>query len=709
MNETELISFHTDLLQEVRTSQYFEEEGAIQEQCFTKKVLDLLAEAGETENVRIAYDEKRIKVGTQTGIQHKINGYAIYSNYETVDLFITFYNGKDEIIKVSKIEIDKDFKRIISFFQNAVEKKWVEHIEESSEIFEFAHTLDASHELRNSLVRVNLFILTDGFYSGEVPKTCTISGYQIYYRVIDLNYLFNITKQSHVPIEINFKDDGFKVPCIACDIYNEEYESYLAIIPGSALANIYERFGQRLLEQNVRTFLQFSGKVNKGIRSTIIDESHMFFAYNNGIAVTAEEILIEKEESNTSLNIAWIKDFQIVNGGQTTASIYHTWKKYKADISKIFVPVKISIIKNKNKFSEVVGRISEYANTQNKVSVTDLSSNRPFHIDLEKISRIIWLPPKQGQSFQSRWFYERSRGQYKNEKNREGFTKARLAVFEMRNPKNQMFNKEDLAKYINSYQEVYQDKKLVIGPHYVIRGNQKNYVQFMNYNIPEKPDNVYFEDTVAKAIIFKTVEKLYGIKPNSIGDLRYITVPYSIAYLGNIINYDLNLLKIWKYQVLSENFRNQIYVLMVKVEAFIKQNAPGALYSEWAKKEECWNMVKAQNFGVQTQLLTDDLGQCTRTRLSETQIKKQYTELTKEHIKSIPPEIWLKIEQWGCLSNQLSDEMQNIAHSISNKIIKNEDFDHNEMFFGIDIINKVSKNVPEILSKIDKVSMSPYS
>lgn len=220
----------------------------------------------------------------------------------------------------------------------------------------------------------------------------------------------------------------------------------------------------------------------------------------------------------------------------------------------------------------------------------------------------------------------------------------------------------------------------------------------------EKPDNVYFEDTVAKAIIFMTAEKLYGIKPNSIGDLRYITVPYSIAYLGIVVNYNLNLYKIWKNQVLSDNLKQELFHLMVKIDDFIKNNAPGALYSEWAKKEECWNLIKAQDFGVQTHLLTDDLGESYRPKISEKEIKIQYKELKNEKIKSIPPEIWLEIEQWGHQSNQLSDEMQSIAHSISGKIIKNEDFDHDETFFGIEIIKKVSKNIPEILSKIDLVT-----
>ena len=189
--------------------------------------------------------------------------------------------------------------------------------------------------------------------------------------MIDINYLYNISEKSHIPIEIDFKAEGFNVPCIISSCENEEYQSYIAIIPGKALAKIYEIFGSRLLEQNVRSFLQFTGKINKGIRNTILKEPQMFLAFNNGIAATAESLELEKSENGNGLIISKVKDFQIVNGGQTTASIYHTLKKDKADISDIFVQLKLTKVKNKTNFSDIVSRISEYANTQNKVSVSD--------------------------------------------------------------------------------------------------------------------------------------------------------------------------------------------------------------------------------------------------------------------------------------------------------------------------------------------------
>lgn len=585
MAQQEINQFYTELLQDIRSEQLSNERGGSLEQLFTNQAIVLLSEGGETADARISFHESIVPRN-----RHKINAYAIADNYETLDLFITIFKCTEEPIRIQKSDIDNAAKLLLSFLKKADNREYADGLEESSEIFDFAHTLNASVQLRENLVRINIFILTDGIYNGEIPSQKELNEIPVFFRVIDLNYLFNISEKEYVPIEIDFEQDGFEVPCIKADIDNPEYQSYLALIPGQALVSIYEQYGARLLEQNVRSFLQFTGKINKGIRNTILKEPQMFLAFNNGIAATADDLKLKK--TGQGYLIESVKDLQIVNGGQTTASIYHTWKKDKADIKDIVVQVKLSIIKDKNNFAEIVSRIAEYANTQNKVSISDLSSNTPFHIELEKLSRNIWAPPIIGQSHQTRWFYERARGQYRNARSKEGTTKAKLRAFDLKNPKKQFFTKEELAKFINSWSEIYVEDKLVIGPHIVVRGSQKNYAQFIVHNIRENPDNKYFEEAMAKSILFRTAEKLYGIKPNSIGDMRYITVPYSLAILSYRKELEINLYQIWKKQGLSDELQTTIYDLMVQVEQFIKDEAPGSLYGEWAKKEECWTAVK---------------------------------------------------------------------------------------------------------------------
>lgn len=701
LENIELKKFYQTLQQDIHSEQLSQEEGGTQEELFTQYAAQFLAESGESENVRVAYDEKILR----SGVSHKINAYAISDNYETLDLIISIYHGSEEISIVSKSEIDKAAKRISNFFKNSVYKDYVNEIEESSEIFQLAQTLATSTELKQALVRINATIVTDGIYMGEAPASHSIHGYPVFYKVVDLNYLYNISEKSHIPIEIDFKEDGYKIPCIQSQLEGNDYRAYLAIIPGDALVSIYERFGARLLEQNVRSFLQFTGKVNSGIRKTILTEPHMFLAFNNGIAATANDVEIEK--TSEGLFISKVNDLQIVNGGQTTASIYHTWKKDKKDVSGVHVQLKLSVIRNKESFSTIVSQISEYANTQNKVSVSDLSSNRPYHIELEKISRNIWAPPAEGQAVQTRWFYERARGQYKNARLKEGFTKAKQKAFDIKNPKQQMFTKEDLAKYINSYAEIVEGKKIVVGPHFVVRGNQKNYVQFINHNLPKEVDNIYFEDIIAKAVVFRSAEKAYGVKPNAIGDMRYITVPYSIAYLSYNIGLKLDLYKIWKSQSVSTGLKSVLYDLMIEIEAFIKSNAPGSLYGEWAKKEECWQEVKKQKFTVNLGEISPDI-QTTKTSGSR---KKQTSEDNEqavvaaetEKIRSITSSIWNKIEDWGKATGLLTVQQQSIAWNISGRVRNRSKIYDHERTAGVRIMDIVIENAPELLSEIDEI------
>jgi hypothetical protein len=692
MENKELQKFYIDLQEEIKASLISEEEGTNPEQVFTELALSFLSDAGETENYRVCFDEKISK----RGVEHKINGYSLYENYETLDLFVTIYNGDPEIQSVTKGDADKIIDRAVKFFRNAIYKDYVNEIEESSEIFDLAQTLANVPEVKEYLTRVNIFLVTNGEVKADLKTSDTVAGNIVFYRTIDINYLFNLSDKSRVPIEINFKQSGYKVPCIVNEIENSDYQSWLAIIPGIALADIYEQYGARLLEQNVRSFLQFTGKINKGIRNTILKEQHMFMAFNNGIAATAEEVTITDLPDNQGKAIALVKDFQIVNGGQTTASIYHTWKKDKVDISNVFVPVKLTIVKDRENFSEIVGRIAEYANTQNRVSASDLSSNKENHVLIEKLSRTIWAPPISGETTQTRWFFERSRGQFKNERIRFGITPSKRKQFDKQNPRGQMFTKESLAKYINSYAEVYDGKKLVIGPHIVVRGSQKNYVQFLNYNFSFKPDNIWFEDAIAKAILFLSAEKIYGVKPNAIGDMRYIIVPYSLAWLSLKLNYNLDLYKVWKQQSLSGTLKNKLHEIMSEIEDYIKTKAPGSLYGEWAKKEECWNAIKNEAFGINLESLKPDLENKSsekRKNLTENDTQKAEIEALLNRLKSIHTKTWKKIEDWGRETQNLTKYQYDIISTLSNKIRNNRtitDIERNQGEVILDIVANVN-------------------
>jgi len=647
---------------------------------------------GGTENARACFNRKEDSLGRTI---HKINGYSLSENYETLDLFITNFKGLEEIRTFTKQEAESASKQAEKFFRNAIFKDYIYELEESSEIFDLAHTLAEVEEIKEFLTRVNIFILTDGIFKSDIPFSKSIDDYSVFIRVIDIEYLYNLSDISRIPIEIDFEQYGSSLPCIKCPAENEEYESYLVLLSGKTLAKIYEQYGARLLEQNVRSFLQFTGKINKGIRNTIREEPHMFLAFNNGIAVTADKIsFVDLPEGGKA--ISWAKDFQIVNGGQTTASIYHTWKKDKADIDNIFVQTKLTLIKDRENLNEIVNRIAEYSNTQNKVSTSDLSSNNPFHVDMEKLSRSIWVQPLKSNNIQTRWFYERARGQYRNTRNKEGFTKAKKKAFDLRNPRRQLITKVNLAKYINSCVQVYKGKKLVIAPHIVVRGSQKNYVQFLSYNMPQKPSKRFFEQFVAKAVLFKTSEKIYGVKPNSICDMRYITVPYSIGWLNLKTEYKIDFDKIWKQQSLSDNMQRLLYDLMVKVESFIKDNAPGSLYGEWAKKEECWLQIREQDF-FNFEVISDDLSYKVQSIETDNTLEDLVKQEQLRQIKNIGHSIWSDFYNFFEVNK---DEFKaRISFNIARKLKHNLSLSDSERHNGIILINYLYDNNRDLFSE----------
>jgi len=700
--EKEILKYYQSLTQDIRATQLSEEDGGNSEQIFTQIALNNLADAGETENAMLAFDKKAI--GTKN--QHQINGFAISDNYETLDLFITVFKGADEITNTTKAEIETAQKRISNFFNKCVSKEYVNEIEESSEIFQLANTLANYDEIKENLVRVNAIILTDGEYKGEFPKNDKINNYNLFYRVIDIHFLYKISEQSRVPIEIDFTDfdgESFEIPCLTANTESNTYKTYIAIIPGNCVAKLYERYGARLLEQNVRSFLQFTGKINKGIRDTIRNEAEMFLAFNNGIAATADHIELDE----TGHFISKISNLQIVNGGQTTASIYNTAKKDRADITKIFVQVKFSIIENPDQYSEIVSRISKYANTQNKVNDADFSANNPALVAFEKLSRYILSPITTTSNIQTSWFFERARGQYKTLRSREGRTKALQIAFDKKYPKNQMFSKVELAKYINSYQEVFEGKRLVIGPHIIVRGNEKNYSQFIGNNLPEnvkKINNVYFEDAISKCILFKNADKRYGIKPNSIGEMKQVVVPYTLSLLNIITENKLDLFKIWKNQEVSKELSDFIFEMMKKVNQFIVETYNGQHYIEKAKKEECWDLVKNNSWIFNLNEIREDLINPANPpkRNTDIDITSEELEQNKALIKSIPPGLWNEILQWGKESEKFDTIKQTVVSNIAFKLRQNRNLADDEYQKGVEILDIVAKFNEDLLYKAEE-------
>ncbi|PSV25934.1 MULTISPECIES: AIPR family protein [unclassified Photobacterium] len=581
---TELADFNLQFIADVQCDA--DALGLVTVEAFFEKIGDLLSEAGEIESANRAFHECLYSRGPA-----QIDGYGgdPRENEGILSLILCDFSLDRDIRPLHKDHIQRLSQKLFRFLNASIDDRFREKLEETSPGFGVADLINATW---NSVEKVKLIIATNGDYRARADATSFdfIDDKPITLSIWDIKRLKRFMDQGIVRADsiINFKDDfGGGIPILKASGGNDALESYLAVVPGKQLAEIYDKWGPRLLEANVRSFLQVRGKVNKGIRDTIRDEPHMFFSYNNGLSATADSIEIDKTDSGYQL--ASVNNLQIVNGGQTTASLYAASKILKEQIQQVFVQMKLTITP-KECAEEIVPRISEYANSQNKVNAADFFANHPFHIRIEELSRRILAPSGTDSYRESKWFYERARGQFADERSRR--TQTERKKFDAEYPRSQFFVKTDLAKYENTWACL---------PHVVSLGAQKNFSEFAktigkNWGTEGSAFNeIWFKRLIAKAIIFRTTEKLVSNAEWYEGGYRANIVTYSIAKLvndaktlGMVIDLDL----IWKIQSVPEDLKASILLSGELAQQVITTPPEGIKnYSEWAKKPLCWQRL----------------------------------------------------------------------------------------------------------------------
>ena len=429
--------------------------------------------------------------------------------------------------------------------------------------------------------------LTDRVAKSKSFKTREIGGKAVRLEVMDIERLHRHWSEGKPRdgLVANFNDIcGQPLPCVVIPgENNDDYDYALTAIPGEALRLLYEKFGARLLEANVRSFLSVKGKgVNAGIQATLRMTPERFMAYNNGIVIVADEISLGKTGDGAA-GIAGLKGLQIVNGGQTTASLYFTKRKYpETDLSRVRVPAKIIVMKTQDSINEeaLVSDISRFANSQNVVRQSDLSANNPFHVEIEKLSRSIYCPDGVGQ-----WFYERAAGSYNTLLTRDGTTPAKLRALKEAIPPARRITKTDLAKYLNAW-----DKK----PEVVSLGSQKNFDKFMAALTPGLlPTVADFKSMIAKTKLYRDTQKL--LRPMFQAFQANIAA-YTIAVLSEKLGNRIDLERIWAKQSVSTELLSQIATWAKEVKDALHATANGRMVSEWAKRPECRDAVMGASY-----------------------------------------------------------------------------------------------------------------
>lgn len=649
IEDRELLDFHETLKGEVETAG---EDGAVPETPLgwdarlAEVILGYMEESGyANEPVMCPHED------TTGRDRCRVVGYSVRDDGRTLDLYTAAFVSGSGINPIPASEISRLTGRAARFFRYAV-KGALDRFDGNQGARDAA---EAIHDAASQLEDVRVFLLTNGRAKEYDVDSIHIEEIPVEFSIMDIERLFRSAGRPtmRADIQIDFREMlGRPLPALEVLPTPDEYETYLAIFPGELIYKLYETYGPRLLEFNVRSFLQARGKVNQGIRNTLRDEPERFLAYNNGLTATVDEIEVTTFHGQTS--ITRITGLQIVNGGQTTASIHRAKKQDKLDVSQVAVAVKLTRVEEA-KLQEFVPLISKFSNTQNVIQVSDLSANHEFHIALERLSETVWCPGER-----QRWFYERSRGGYQVAMNRHGTTPAKRRDFKLQTPPANKFSKTDAAKYIMTW---------LCRPHDVSRGGQKNFSILMN-ELEEllgaratSPDECLYRELVAKAVIFKAAQRI--VRQEGFPAYRANIVTYLVAYLAHRLGTKFDLEAVWEEQCISTPLEDLLRDWSHEIHGTIMESAGDRNVTEWCKKLECWGEVKSLDLLLPDELPPEVSGKAVTDTAPSVVAVQDETAAQCDMCMAISASDWAKIATWGRESGRLRDIEWQVASTLA--------------------------------------------
>jgi len=623
--------------------------------ALTTTFLDAMADIGQVGDYEVVYFEK--KLGRSWG---KVNAYSISDDGSQVDLVTTFPgsgNGQD-LKSVPTSEISTAVNNALHFLRST-RHPFHNEMEPASAEYDMVNRL---HENYNELSSIRLLVLIEGKanrlpefkQSEDLPK--------VNIDIWDLERLFRAAASglTYEPISINIEEIlGKPLPCLSAPIISADHRCHFTIIPGNLLHDLYHQHGPRLLELNVRSFLQARGKVNRGIRDTLMKDPGHFLPYNNGISATVEEIeLVSCPDGGQAIRS--VKGLQIVNGGQTVASIHRAKNRDKVDLSNVYIQAKITEVTPEH-VDSLVPNISRFSNTQNKVNETDFSANHPFHVAIQQLSEKTWTP---GET--TRWFYERARGQWEVARIRGGTTPAQRRTFDQKTPRPQKVDKTLLAKTINACNEL---------PHIVSMGGQKNFVHFMNdlekMGSTWEPDTHFYKQLIAKIIVFKHAEKI--ARQIKFEAYRANAVCYTVSMLvyrsAGRIDWDA----IWDEQTVSEALDTTLRNWMPRIHENLVLTAGIKNVTEWCKKPDCWAHIRTLKLdfatGFESELTEGQslptVGMTTERRGAKPRDLTTEEKNRQARVTRLGPDEWQSIISWM----RSTEDYDNLSVKISGTIL----------------------------------------
>ena len=639
-------------------------------EAYTQRMIEHLTEAGETDDALVCYHRAR-------GIE--VSGYGVDPDSDTVDVFVSQFRQDTPRYNLTRTDLEASARRL-AWFVRRCRDGYSHQIEDASPAFDMVQDLEGALKTAR---RVRLFILTNGLSKLRTLDADVGPDLDAEVKVWDLERLHRLLRSGtlHEPIVVDFVERfGAPLACLSTPKTDSDYAVLMTIIPGGVLDTLYAEYGSRLLELNVRSFLQAKGAVNRGIRDTLINNPERFLAYNNGISATASRV----ETATTpdgGLGIVRLHDLQIVNGGQTTASIHTTARRSKLDLTKVFVQAKVTVV-SPERLLEIVPSISRYSNTQNKVTTADFSSNDGYHVEVEKLSRSVWAPSPTGDGQETHWFYERARGQYADELARR--TPAQQRAWKLANPTRQKFTKTDLAKFENTWEQK---------PHLVSRGAEKNFREFMAGVTEATPplvvDEISFRDLIAKAILFRQTERI--VSAQNYGGYRANIVSYTIARLVRAVEGRLDLNAIWQKQDLSPALREAIAELSRPVQASLVAPPNGANIGEWCKNVKAWVRIEAISWTVPKSLEAELLDQRAVRSRDQNQAARQEISRAQPLISraaQVPAATWAEAAAWAKQNDHLEPFQRGLATNLARRAERGLEPNERQAKQGLDLLHE---------------------
>ena len=630
----------------------------------------------------------------------RIDGYSRDEMDGSCSIIISDYHGPGQDDYAGVEEVEDAYKKARRFVEEASKRDLSHELHGNSQAAELARDLFFDSE---DITKYRFFYLTDAFFqrTAKTAKDDTLYGKSVELEIWDIDRFFSLVSSAAQRESVEIFLPDFGLPGIACvkavdyvdvtadiDVIPKmegepsdtgekpanivTYSSYLAVVPGRLLNELYLEYGSKLLEGNVRSFLSTKGKVNKSIQNTIKLYPEMFFAYNNGIAAVATEL--DTEMTPEGLVITRIKDLQIVNGGQTTASIANTLLKAKKnesiDISHLFVPMKISVLE-RSMAERIIPKISEYSNSQNKVDASDFFSTHPFHERMEKYSRNTPIPNTPEIQVPQYWFYERTRGQYNQGKMKFAARSKELKEYGLKYPEKNVITMLDLARYMEIYE---------CAPDVVSKGKQRTLQVFSEHVKKEWEKSndqfnpYYYRRAVAIAILYRKTDEI----------IREATwYKEKKAYKANVIAYTLSLVfhyirffktnreldfdRIWKLQDIYEELVDQIRVLSKEVYEYITGPRETENVTEWCKREACWMKAKKQVWTFSDPFLKSLASREKTEELIKEAVSIRKLENEVAALKEIMARgvgYWQKVLQWGKTKKMLTDKEVSILQMV---------------------------------------------